>query len=192
MTPQDAAEHVAALRAMVEQSRHARIRTGDLYLVWGGVVIAAMLGQVVLDALGVASPWIVWFGLTPFGVTYAVIRGRSEAAKVVTYASRVEGQAWLFVGLAMASLVAGGAGSGMLAPRAIVPIIAAMVAVALGTAAALYRAAPLVGSAVIFLVTSTVSWFLAWQVQFAAFAGALLFGYVVPGVWMMRASRSHA
>ncbi|MEN0060763.1 MAG: hypothetical protein AAGA48_01370 [Myxococcota bacterium] len=189
MKTEDAASHLAAIREMVERSRHDRIRTGDIYVVWAVVVIAALLGQVMLDRWGFSQPWMAWFMTTPAAVAYSIFRGRQQANRVFTYANRVEARTWLFTGLAMGALAFGGPASGMLPPAAIVPILCSILAVALATAGALYRYRPVTGSAVLFLIAGIMSWFLTWQLQFALFAVVLLLGYVVPGIWMMRAAR---
>lgn len=183
------AANLQAIRDMLERSRSDRARTGDIYVAWALLVAIALAAHAALDAAGWSAPWAVWFALMPLGVAYAGYRGRQEAGRAVTYASRVEGKVWLWAGVVVAALCIAGLGSKTLPPGAITPVVCGVVAVAMAVSGELYQSRVLAGSAALFLAVSVVGMFVPWHVQFGLMGAALLGGYVVPGITMMRAAR---
>lgn len=190
MTPEEATRQLRAIHEMVQQSRTDRARTGDIYVAWGLVAVLGIAGQLGLDLAGSTLDWAAWLVVIPVGMGYSIWRGREEAGRRVTWASRVEARVWQLAMLAIGIACAAGRLSDALPLAAITSIVMAIVGLAVGTSAELYRARSLYLASAVFFAVAAVAPFLEWRSQLGLMGGALVVGYIVPGVIMMRAVRA--
>jgi hypothetical protein len=189
VTPEEAHEHLAAIRRVIDRSRAERARSGDLYVVWGTVLVAADVFHLALDARGIPWGWVAWPISSIVGGTYAAIVIRRREQLVRTFGSRIEGALWMSMGAAMTLLIFGGLSSGAMRIELVGPLICSMVAVAMITSATLFDSPLMRASGVLFLVIAVGSFLVPWQAQYALFGVGLLFGYILPGLWWMREDR---
>ena len=180
--------NVDLIRRMVDQSRQVRAQTGHIYL-WVGILflIAALVDVLVPGSLS----WVGWPSAGVLSLGYAVWAGRRQAHGQghLGYAPQVEGVAWTissviigaYIGLSF--VVEGGL------PRLMFPLISLMVAIPLTVSSALYRHWPLAAGAAVFVLVGVITAFMGDLGQRLGFSLAMLLGYVLPGVAMMKQTR---
>jgi hypothetical protein len=189
--PAEVAAHLAQIRDVIARSRAERARSGDIYLVWGIVIIVADLSTMMGDLLGFPG-WIAYPALTPIGAIYAGVSASRRSRTWSSFGSRVEGRLWIMVTLAGGALTIGGLGAGLFPLEAIVPLVCAVVGVAIGTCGALFDSRAMTLSGVMFVVVSAVGAFFPGVIQHLLFIGAMLAGYIGPAVAMLRDERSRS
>ena len=190
MTPEEVHEHLAAIRRVIDRSQAERARSGDIYVVWGLVLLAADAIHLALDANGIHEGWLAWPIGSIFASAYATIVTRRRNQRVRTFGARIEATLWMAIGYATAVLTLGGMSSGQLQMELIGPIVCCMVSVAMITSAALFESPLMRASGVMFLALAVGCFLLpTWQSQYVLFGAGLLLGYVLPGLWWMREAR---
>jgi hypothetical protein len=175
VTPEEAAAHVAQIREVVARSRAERAQGGDIYLVWGLVVIAADL-----VTLAVEHGWVAWALLTPFGAAYAAWSGSRREAAVRTFGGRVEARLWIASGLGWGAILIAAAVAGLMSIALIVPMVCGAVAVAMLTSGALFDSRLLTASGLLFVAVGVVGTALPLVPQHLLFDLAILLTYVAP------------
>jgi hypothetical protein len=184
-SPAEAAEHLAQIRQVIARSRAERARSGDIYLFWAIVIVAADASTLAGDLYGFPG-WLAYPLGVPIGVVYAALSSIRRQRTWSSFGSRVEGRLWAMTTAAMVALSIGGFGTGLLNPRAIVPLVCAVVGIAIGTSGALFdsRARTLAGG--MFVTVAAVGWFVSPVTQHLLFIAAMIAGYVVPALAMLR------
>lgn len=190
MNAEEAARNLATIREVIDRSRAERARSGDIYLVYGVVVVLA-------DAITVGSGalldwqygWLAFPILAPVAVAYAAIVSRRRSLEMSTFGFRIEGRLWMFTSLAFGAVFAAGAWDGLLGLRAIVPLICAAIGVAMGTSGALFASRGMTASGLMFVAVAGGSCLLPLTAQHLLFMAAVLAGYVVPGALWLRDER---
>jgi hypothetical protein len=183
VTPEEAAAHVAHIREVVARSRAERAEGGDIYVVWGLVVIAADLVTLAFE-----HGWVAWPLLTPIGWAYAAWSGSRREAAVRTFGGRVEARLWIASGLGWGAVLVSSAVAGLLSVELIVPLVCGAVAVAMLTSGTLFASRFLTGSGLVFAAVGTVGPWLPVVPQHLLFDAAILLTYVAPQVvgWLRR------
>ena len=189
MTPEEAQEHLATIRRVVDRSRAERARSGDIYVVWGVIVVlcdALTLGAAWMD---VDYGWVSWPILGVAGAVWTAYTAYTRDLSRKTYGTRVEGAVWQATGVAIFLLLTGGMTSGALPLTAIVPLVSALVAVAMVTSGAVYSTPLLTWSGWGMMATAAITLPLDWMAQYAIYGVAMVAFYIVPGVRLMRSER---
>jgi hypothetical protein len=188
----DALSQLASIREVVDRARAERVRNGDIYVVWGVVLVLCIALTLLADALGQEYGWVAFPVLCTAAAAWSAWTARARGMRRATYGARIEGTMWASVGAAMFVLVFGGLASGALPLEAVVPIVLVMAGVGLFTAGAIYQEALLRWPGVAFGLTALPCMLLPWRAQYVVFGLALIAGYIVPGVLLMRKERSAA
>ena len=190
MTPEEAQAHLASIREVVDRAREERMQNSDIFVFWGVILVLCAVATLTGDALGWPWGWVsypvactlggIWTGWVAFK------RGLTRD----TYGGRIEGALWGAVGLAMTVFLFGGLTSEVLPLEAVTPAISCLAGVALTTSGTVFKTPLLTYSGLAFILLSGPCFFLTWQAQYAVFAVALVFGYIIPGLILMRRERA--
>lgn len=183
---------IETIRRMIESSRRDRCESGDIYVMWGVIVLIGTVVEVVGVHLEWSHPWLGWLLLGSVGGAYSAVitRRRVASAKVLTYASKIEGFTWLIAAVAIASTAFIAGATGALHHDLITPVLSLIIAVAIGTSGAVYENRWLQASSLGFIATGTVSFFLGRPYPQLLFAAMVVVGYIMPGLAMRRALRA--
>jgi len=189
MTPEEVHDHLVAIREVVDRAREERVRHSDMFVVWGIVLVCCTMATLAGDAVGWPWGWVTYPVLGSIAAGWTAWTAWGRGLRHDTYGGRIEGTAWASVVVGLVVLLLGGLTSGVLPLEAITPIVSVLAGVALTVAGAIYRTWVLAGSGWAFIGLALPCFFLPWQAQYALFAVALVFGYVVPGLVLMRRER---
>jgi len=89
MNEPDVREELRIIRAMVEKTRRSTAETGGLFVFWGGLIIAALGGTMILEHFKQYRwIWLFWTAVVVLGWGYSLFYGlkRSRAKTAKTYA----------------------------------------------------------------------------------------------------------
>jgi hypothetical protein len=183
VTPEEAAAHVAQIREVVARSRAERAQGGDIYLVYGLVVIAADLVTIAHE-----RGWLAWPLLMPVAGAYAAWSASRREAAVRTFGGRVEARLWIASGLGWGAVLVSSALAGLLSVELIVPLVCGAVAVGMLTSGTLFDSRLLAASGLLFVAVGAVGAWLPIVPQHLVFDAAVLLTYVGPAVvgWLRR------
>lgn len=182
MTP---AESLRLIETMIAQAKRSFQRQSYYFLLWGILLIAAMLFNYVMVLRGSAIGGYAWpvmgivGGILSF--LYGAREGRSRA--VTSPMDRVIMWLWMaFVATLLITLFAGSAGEDEM------PIASIIVLTGLPTfvTGQLMRFRPLVLGGVLFWVLGGAAYFVPMSVTVWLFIAAIFFGYLVPGYLLKR------
>lgn len=190
MTPEEARENLAVIRDVVDRSREERNRGGDIYVAWGVVLVLCTALTLGGNAVDVNWGWVSYPILGTLTAVWTGWTARSRGLSRVTYGTRIEGTLWSATGAALFAVLTGGLASGALPLGAVIPMVLAVVGVAQTTSGTIYKSRVLGWSGIGFLVLSPFCFAFDWQTQYALFGVAMVLGYVVPGVILMREERT--
>ncbi len=186
MIQDEARDHLAIIREVVDRARTEQMASGDIYVGWGVVLVLCIALTLAGDAVDWHWGWVSFPVLGTITAVWTGVTARNRGLRRDTYGGRIEGTLWIAVGSGISILLAGGLGSDVLPLAAVIPSISVLVGVALLTSAAIYTQPMLRWSGVGFLLLAGPCFWLSWQTQYALFGVAMLFGYVVPGLMALR------
>ena len=188
MSDQNLHQDIDTIRRMIESSRRDRASSGDIYVAWGVIVLLGTLLETLGMHLQWTRPWLVWLILGTLGGVYSGVVGhrRAAAAKVLTYASKVEGHAWLMCGISIIAVAFVGGATGAIPHQLITPLISLLIAVAIGVSGAVYENTALRAAGFGFAAVGIASLFLERPAPQILFAAMIVVGYILPGVAMNR------
>lgn len=182
-------DQIELIQRMVDQSRQVRAQTGHIYL---GAGVAFLLAALV-DGIGYvwwdpAWSWLGWPIAGAFAGLYSAVAGPRQAKRQprLSYAPRIEGVTWLTASVVIWTYVILGLIQAGEPPALMFPVTGLMVTLPLAVSGALYRYWPLTAGAVVFFVVAVATAFMGDVAQRLGFALAMLLGYVLPGLAILR------
>jgi hypothetical protein len=182
-------EHLAQIRQVIARSKAERARSGDIYLVWGLIIVLAEAATLAGEHLGFPWGWLCFPVGLPVGVLYAAWASRRRELDWSTFGARVEGQTWMFATAAMTVLFTAGFASGLLDLRAIVPLVCSVVGLAMGSSGALFDSRMFTLSGSMFIAVAGISCFLPMTSQHLLFMAAMVLGYLGPALVLLWGER---
>lgn len=189
MTPEEARDQLAVIRDVIARARVERSASGAIYVAWGVVLVVCIAATLGADLAGWPYGWVSFPVLCTLTGIWTGFYARSRGLKRDTYAGRVEGTVYAAVGAAIFVLVFVGLATGALPLAVVIPVVSALTGVAVTTSGALFEHRLLKLSGAAFLLLPIPALFLEWRLQYAVFAVALVLGYIVPGVILMKQER---
>lgn len=130
-TDPSAADDLAYIRRVMEQTRRSVALHGDGFIVWGCLVFAGLLGNLIFHFIRPPGwAWLVlWAAVFVAGwiATPLLVRRRRRKAAASGHAGKLLGHIWLACSIAMIIMVFAGMPSGMIAPAGISGVISAIV-----------------------------------------------------------------
>lgn len=189
--PTQVSEDLAEIRRAIEAARRDRATYGDIYVVWGLIVVLGTIIEIVANHLEAERPWLGWIVLAMIGGVWSGITSsrRERAARVLTHAARVEAQSWLACSIGLFVITFIGGISGRVSSHLITPLISVSLGVPVRTAGALYDNRHLRWASLGFFACGGITLFLPRTTGQFLFAAMMLVGYVWPGIAMIRAER---
>lgn len=191
MNYDDAQNELELIKRMVAESRTSTARAGDIYLVWGVGVLAALAGQWWMSALHPALQWVPWLAAGAICALYSFAASffRRGDRRVVNFSTRVARRLWGVLAVAIWGMALLGGMSGSVEPAAVLPIVALMIGIGMAATGALFRADLFTWAGWLWLVGGLAAFFVAFEFQLLIFAGLDVLGYIVPGIYLMARER---
>ena len=192
MTHQDAADDLAYIRRVMEETRRYTAAQGVFFVIWGVAMTAAILltWLQITGSLG-GSNYAVW-AITMFlgWVTTMYFAWRQQRDSVAPHQARLIGMNWTAVGIAMGLAFFVGTPFHTIGFQAIPGLSALFVGVGIFNTAHLSGIRWLAGVGVIWLLTGALM--LAWPGfhTMLLMAALLVFGQILPGMVLMREERA--
>lgn len=175
------------IKRMVAESRSSTARAGDIYLVWGVGVLAALLCQWWMTDQNYGHIWLAWVvvggACTLYSFAAPFFRRRDQ--RVVNFATRVTRNLWSALTVAIWGTALLGSISGTVDSRSVLPVIALMIGIGMVVTGALFRSGLFVGAGWLWLAGGLAAFFAALPLQILLFAALDVLGYIVPGVYLM-------
>ncbi len=181
LTPE---QSLKVIESMIGQAKQSFQRMSFYFLLWGGLLLLATLGEYFAVAAGMAHGWLGWPVLGTLGGIIAGVHGSKEGRKqgASTFTDRVFMWLWsaftITLILLIVSLVTQGERPG--------PYVSLLTGLPTFVTGALLRFRPLMLGGVLFWVLGLVALFVWPEGGALLFGVALLFGYIVPGYMLKR------
>lgn len=141
MEKQQAELEINMIKKIMEDSRRIVIDDGAGYIVWGFLVIIALLSTYFI-VLAKQFNYIVWVWLILMGggwiYTIFHYRKKETRAKVKTFAGKILGGVWISAGISMTLIGFVGSASGAIGGYAISPLISVILGIAYFTSGIIY------------------------------------------------------
>lgn len=180
-----AAQDLAYIREIMDESRSFANVAGNYYILWGVVTGVALLGNFAF-ALG-------WFPLAPFftwaiciasgWVGTAILARRDRARELVIHPSgRLITVAWVAVGIAMSIALFAGSWNGSIRPIAIPGFAAVFIGIGVGMNGAIARIDWLRNLAFVWWIAALPMLLWPGNYTLVVFAVLVIALYVVPGL----------
>lgn len=173
-----ASESISLITKMIRQAQGNVKGSSFHFLMWGWVVALANLGMYALIQIDYPYPYAVWLITIPAwaaSMFYGYKQGRES--RTVTYIERTIMWLWITFGISIAILIFFG--------ESILfnlnPIIILMSSVPTFATGVLIRFKPLMMGAASFWLFAIVCFLVSAEEQNLVGAGAVLFGYLLPG-----------
>lgn len=175
MTPDEARTHLASIREVIARSKVERARSGDIYLVWGVLLVAADL-----CSLALPMGWIAFPIVSPIGAVYSVWSGMRSHQGVRTYGGRIEARLWIATGVACGGALVSAAVAGLVPLLLLVPLICAAAAVGMAVSGVVFDERRFDASAALFAAVAIAGPWMPLAPQHLAFDAVILVTYVLP------------
>lgn len=191
MESRDVQQDLDTIRKMVAECRRSTARVGDIYIVWGVGVLAALLGEWWSVSGGQAMAWTWWLIIGGVCTLYTLIsmRLRRGDDRVVNFSARVTKSLWGALTAAIWGTAMLGSLSGAVAPVAVLPLIAILVGIGMIVTGSLFRTGLFTAAGWLWLVGGLALFFAHPPVQIVAFGGLDIVGYILPGVYLVAIER---
>lgn len=135
-----AAEELAFLKKVIEDSRRSVVDNGLSFIVWG-ILVTIGVGSIYIERLNNSWSWSGWVWLLSIvsGIIFSILYGRRRSqSPVQTFASTLLGRLWSALGISMALVGFVGSISRMINPMAISPLMACFLAVSYYVSGVIY------------------------------------------------------
>jgi hypothetical protein len=192
LTPQEAQAQLGRIREVMDRARAERVRGGDIYVAWGVVIVLCILATLGADAAGWPWGWVSFPVLCTLTGIWTGVRSRALGLQRMSYGGKIEASLWGAVSLGLVALLGGGLATGVLALEAVVPVVTVLTGAAVLVSGTAFGERMLQVSGAGFVLLAAPCFLLPWRTQYALFAVALVVGYIVPGVILVRRERAAA
>jgi hypothetical protein len=182
MTP---AQSLKVIEDMIGQAKRSFHRQSYYFLLWGVLLIAAMLFNYVMVLNGNANGGLAWPAVGILGGILSFIHGSREGRRVhvATMMDRVIMWLWMaFVVTLLTTMIASGT-SDQAMPMGSILVLTGLPTFTTGQ---LMRFRPLIFGGILFWVLGAVCYFVPQSVMVWLYIGAMVFGYMVPGLMLKR------
>lgn len=182
MTP---AESLKLIEDMIGQAKRSFQRQSYYFLLWGVLLIAAMIVNYALAMRGSAVGGYAWPVVGVLGGVLSFMHGAREDKRrqVSTAMDRVIAWLWMaFLATLLIQIIAGAVKGGNVPVGAII----ALTGLPTFVTGQLMRFTPLIVGGALFWVLGAVSYFVPDQWAPLLYIAAMLFGYIVPGLLLKR------
>lgn len=182
MTP---AQSLKLIEEMISQAKRSFHRQSYYFMLWGVLLIAAMLFNYVMVLRGSTIGGYAWSVMGIVGGVLSFMHGAREgrAKPVTTAMDRVIMWLWMaFVATLLITMFAS-AGSDQAMPIASIIVLTGLPTFVTGQ---LMRFRPLILGGILFWGLGAVAYFVPMSVTVWLFIAAIFFGYLVPGYLLKR------
>lgn len=178
-------ESLKLIETMISQAKRSFHRQSFYFLLWGVLLIAAMLFNYVMVVMGSDLGGFAWPAVGIGGGILSFIHGsKADRTKVVATATdRVI--MWLWMGFVVTMLITLFASTDGEESKAIATIIV-LTGLPTFVTGQLMRFKPLIFGGILFWFFGAVSYFAPMSVTAWLFIAAILFGYLLPGYLLKR------
>ena len=178
-----AEQSLALITDMIDQAKGKVQRNAFYFLLWGWVVLIANIGMFLLIKLQYPHPYIVWLITIPaWGYTMYTAITRSKEKVTATHLDRISSSLWISFGICVATLVS----FGFRINFQINPVVLLFCSIPTFMSGVILRFKPLMFGGVMFWLFAIVSFIFGNEYQFLSGAGAIAFGYLIPGYLLRR------
>jgi hypothetical protein len=180
------AESLKLIETMIGEAKRSFHRNSFYFLLWGFLLIAAMIFNLVMARMGSAIGGYGWLvmGIAGGLVSYLYGSRESKRQRVSTAMDRVI--VWLWAGfvITMLTTMIGAGAAGYTTPVGSIIVLTGLPTFVSGQ---LMRFRPLIFGGMLFWVLGAVSYFVTDDMVMATlYVLAMLFGYIVPGYLLKR------
>ncbi len=188
----DAKESLDFIKSLINDNRKMALSSGMPSIIWGIVVITALLLTYYGSVKGIGNGWYymgVWGGICFFGWLITIlVESKREKFQVSTYSQRVLGMMWLGHGIVMMLLSFVGTVSGTIPPWAVAPMMGTILGSAYLLNGFMNKYKWLMWIGILWWITSGVLFFLVPMQGIGGaktllyFCGMMFFLQIVPGI----------
>ncbi len=178
------AQSLDVINQMVAQAKRSFQRSNFFFLLWGVLLASAGIADHYLRSNGIKTNGAVWGIASVIGGVVSVVYGYREGKKrgVSTVMDRVQSAIWGTFGITMVLIIIGTV-SHHINPN---PYILLLTGLPTFTTGALIRFRPLMFGGVVFWAFGILSFFYLHEYSSLVFAGAIILGYLIPGILLRR------
>lgn len=184
MTEMTPSESLQLIENMIGQAKRSFHRMSFYFLLWGVLLIAAMIANVLLATAGNTNGGIAWGVAGILGGVLSSIHGSREGRRQQAHGPMDRPLMWLWTSfvITMLTMIVAGAAGGQDPGPAIV-VLTGLPTFLTGQ---MVRFKPLIYGGILFWAIGAVSYFAAPITAAALYVVAMLFGYIVPGLMLKR------
>ena len=178
-------ESLKLIETMIGQAKHSLQRSSFYFLMWGVLLIAAMIVNYFMAVKGDPRGGYAWAVVGVIGGITSFLHGARAGRRqhVTTLMDRV--MMWLWMGY-LATLLITMMGSGVSGDPMAVGSIIVLTGLPTFVTGQLIRFRPLIFGGILFWVLGAVSYFVDTQAVALLYIAAMFFGYLVPGHLLKR------
>ncbi|MBP6311557.1 MAG: hypothetical protein WAR83_13710 [Flavobacteriales bacterium] len=178
------AQSLDVINQMVAQAKRSFQRSNFFFLLWGVLLATAGIADHYLRINGIQTKGAAWVIAGVIGGVVSTVYGYREGKKrgVSTVMDRVQSTIWGAFGITLVLVIIGTV-SQRLDPN---PFILLLTGLPTFTTGALIRFRPLLVGGVVFWAFGILSFFYLQEYSSLVFAGAIVLGYLIPGILLRR------
>lgn len=182
LTPE---QSLKLIESMIGQAKKSFHRMSFYFLLWGILLIGAMLTEYIMDSAGHPLHGKSWGIIGLIGGITSAVHGAREGKKegVSTAMDRVMMWLWSAFVITMVVTIVGYGVSGGGTPAGSILVLTGLPTFVSGQ---LMRFKPLIFGGILFWLLGAASYFTEPQMITWLYIGAMLFGYVIPGYMLKR------
>jgi len=176
-------QSLEVIQSMILKAKNQFGENGQLYLLWGWVILFCSLGYFVLDTVfHYPRPYLIWMTTwLAVGYMFYYLQKEKKRRKVKTYTDEIIGYVWITFVISMA-LIGFNLGSHKLADSAIwYSIILALYGMPTFLSGIILRFPPLVVGGICCWILSVVSVFVPYEFQMFLLSIAMIVAWIIPG-----------
>ena len=183
-------ESLRLIHQMIQSVKQDLEDDSFYYLFWGWLVLVASVSNYILDVSGYANPTIVWLLMPLGGIVTGIYAYRHEKTKKVkTYTDEVMKYVLFAFMISLLIVLFSQAKLGLNC----YPMLMMVYATLLYVSGGIIKFKPLMYGGYANWIFAIVAFFVTFQIQLLLLAGAMLFGYIIPGhLLKMRADKANS